>query len=195
MTLRRFSRRFLSLYTAAGAADAPAEQLRRLAFSRWDRIRMRVAENPNTPPDVLAHLAKDSCHDVRVAVATNPACPLDVVQMVAQDEDIVVRHGLAQSINVPASVLQVLADDDNAWVRGEALKTLEILRTWTQQELADARAQIKIDQACWSRLVGRKLGDVRELYAKKAKDKITAANRLSKRLKRFFMPRHRFRSA
>lgn len=195
MMLRRFSRRFLNFYTAAGAPDTSAAQLRRLAFSRWDRIRMRVAENPNTLADVLQRLAKDSCPDVRVAVATNPACPLNIVHLVAQDDDIVVRHALAQSIDVPVSVLKDLANDDNAWVRGEALKTLEILRTWTQQELADARTQIKLDQACWSRLFGRKLGDVRELYAKKPKDKITAASRLYKRAKRFFIPRHRFRSA
>jgi len=191
MTLRRLSRRFLSLYTAAGAPDAPAEQLRRLAWSRWDKIRMRVAENSNTPADVLERLATDTNHDVRVAVATNPACPLDIVEMVAQDSDIVVRHGLAQSINVPVSVLKMLADDDNAWVRGEALKTLEILRTWTQQELADARAQIKVDQASWSRMFGRKLGDARELYAKKPKQSLLA-QRVNQRMKRFFRPRHRF---
>lgn len=73
---------------------------------------------------------------------------------------------MAQSINVPVSVLELLAGDDNAWVRIEADKTLEILRTWTKQELADARAQIKVDQSLLGRAISRYLGRARVFHTR-----------------------------
>lgn len=158
MTVKRLSQRLLQLYVAAGATTTPAEKLAKLANSRCERIRIRVAENDNTPPDVLMKLAEDTSPEVRVAVATNRYAPLAAVEMVSRDEDVTVRHLMAQSINVPVTVLESLSDDDNAWVRVEANKTLEILRTWTKQELADARAQIKIDQGSLARAISRCLG-------------------------------------
>lgn len=158
MPFKQLSQRLLQLYVAAGATTTPAEKLAKLANSRCERIRIRVAENDKTPPEVLMKLADDESPDVRVAVATNRYAPLAAVEKVSRDQDVSVRHLMAQSINVPVSVLETLSDDDNAWVRIEANKTLEILKTWTRQELADARAQIKIDQGSLSRAISRYLG-------------------------------------
>lgn len=158
MPFKRLSQRLLQLYVAAGATTTPVEKLAKLANSRCERIRIRVAENESTPPDVLMKLAKDNSPEVRVAVATNRYAPLAAIEKISCDEDVSVRHLMAQSINVPVSVLESLADDDNAWVRIEADKTLEILRTWTKQELADARAQIKDDQGSLERAISRYLG-------------------------------------
>ncbi len=158
MPFKRLSHRLLQLYVAAGATTTPPEKLAKLATSRCERIRIRVAENESTPPEVLMKLAKDNNPEVRVAVATNRYAPLAAVEKVSRDEDIAVRHLMAQSINVPVSVLESLRDDDNAWVRIEADKTLEILNTWTKQELADARAQINDDQGSLARVISRCLG-------------------------------------
>lgn len=166
MPFKRLSQRLLQLYVAAGATTTPAEQLARLATSRCERIRIRVAENNSTPPDVLMKLAEDASPEVRVAVATNRYAPLAAVEKVSRDEDVTVRHLMAQSINVPVSVLESLSDDENAWVRIEASKTLEILRTWTKKELADARAQIKYDQGALLRAASRYLGRAKIFHAK-----------------------------
>lgn len=161
MPFKRLSQRLLQLYVAAGATTTPEEKLAKLATSRCERIRIRVAENESTPPEVLLKLAEDTSPEVRVAVATNRYAPLAAIEKVSRDEDVAVRHLMAQSINVPVSVLESLSDDDNAWVRIEADKTLEIMRTWTKQELADARAQIKYDQCSLSRAISRYLGQAK----------------------------------
>lgn len=166
MPFKRLSHRLLQLYVAAGAPTTAPEELRRLAGSRCERIRIRVAENDSTPADVLMKLASDPSPEVRVAVATNRAAPLKAVELVSKDEDVTVRHLMAQSINVPVSVLEFLSDDDNAWVRIEANKTLEILRTWTRQELADARLQIKEDQGAIARAISRRLGKAKMFSAR-----------------------------
>lgn len=111
-------------------------------------------------------LAEDNSPEVRVAVATNRYAPLAAIEQVSRDEDVAVRHLMAQSINVPVSVLESLSDDDNAWVRIEANKTLEILRSWTKQELADARAQIKYDQGSLARAVSRYLGHAKVFHTR-----------------------------
>lgn len=166
MPFKRLSQRLLQLYVAAGAATTPEGKLAKLAISRCERIRIRVAENESTPPDVLMKLAEDNSPEVRVAVATNRCAPLAAIEKVSCDEDVSVRHLIAQSINVPVSVLESLRDDDNAWVRIEAGKTLEILRTWTKKELADARAQIKDDQNSLGRAISRYLGRARVFHTR-----------------------------
>lgn len=166
MPFKRLSQRHLQLYVAAGAPETPVEKLAKLAASRCERIRVRVAENESTPPDILLKLADDASAEVRVAVATNRYAPLAAVEKVSRDDDVTVRHLMAQSINVPVSVLESLSDDDNAWVRIEAEKTLQILHTWTKQELADARAQIKYDQGSLTRAVSRYLGHARVFHTR-----------------------------
>lgn len=166
MPFKRLNQRLLQLYVAAGAPTTPPEKLAKLATSRCERIRIRVAENESTPAGVLLKLAEDNSPEVRVAVATNRYAPLAAIEQVSRDEDVAVRHLMAQSINVPVSVLESLSDDDNAWVRIEANKTLEILRTWTKQELADARAQIKYDQGLLARAVSRYLGHARVFHTR-----------------------------
>lgn len=166
MPFKRLSQRLLQIYVVAGATSTPVEKLAKLATSRCERIRIRVAENESTPPDVLMKLAEDSSPDVRVAVATNRYAPLAAMEKISRDEDVTVRHLMAQSINVPVSVLESLREDDNAWVRIEADKTLEILRTWTRQELADARAQIKEDQDSLSRAISRYLGRAKVFHTR-----------------------------
>lgn len=163
MPLRRLSQKLLQLYVAAGANTTSTEKLRKLASSRCDKIRMRVAENASTPSDVLAVLAEDHSADVRIAAATNRSTPLQAVQKVATDPDISIRHLIAQSINSPESVLNALREDENPWVRMEAEKTLQILRTWSGQELANARAQIKLDQSAFVRAISRRIGSARTL--------------------------------
>ena len=131
------------MYIMAGSPSATPELLMRLGHSRFDKIRLRVAENPHTPVDLLQELAKDANHDIRVAVATNPSSPADLVHRLATDDNIVVRHGLAQDISTANHILDQLSHDDNPWVSGEARKTLQILNSWTRQQLSDERDNIR----------------------------------------------------
>jgi len=126
-------------YVLAGSENARIEQLRLLSEHYCDKIRLRVAENPKTPPDILWSLSQDANHDVRIAVAGNPACEQSVLDRLAKDADVIVRHGIAQNILTPLSVLQLLADDDNGWVRGEAVRSLDIIASHSGDEVANRR--------------------------------------------------------
>jgi hypothetical protein len=145
------------MYIMAGSPNASSEQLRKLASTSLDKIRLRVAENQNAPIDILETLSSDPSHDVRVAVATNPSTPRQLVEKLAQDNDIVVRHGLAQDIGTPIAVLNQLSQDENGWVNGEARKTLHILATWSEKQLSDKREAMRIRKRSIQRRFERKL--------------------------------------
>lgn len=136
---RSLNKELLEQYILAGSADTSPEKLRVLAEHFCDKIRLRVAENPATPPELLWNLAHDANHDVRVAAGCNPSADESVLNLLVRDADIIVRHGLAQSIDTPRQLLEGLADDDNGWVRGEALKSLAILDSKSGDEVARQR--------------------------------------------------------
>ena len=87
-------RHWLSMYIMAGSPNASSEQLRKLASTSLDKIRLRVAENQNAPIDILETLSSDPSHDVRVAVATNPSTPRQLVEKLR-----ISVHQLPSSIN------------------------------------------------------------------------------------------------
>ncbi len=112
-------------YIKAGSADCAVEEMEELAKSKYDRIRLRVAENPNSPHHVLELLAKDNNPDVRIAVATNPETPLPVSLALAFDEDPNVRLGLAIDFSTPMELLEKLVDDANPYISCRAIQTRE----------------------------------------------------------------------
>lgn len=116
-----------SEYIKAGSADSAVEEMESLAKSKYDRIRLRVAENPNSPQHVLELLAKDGNPDVRVAVATNPQTCLSVSLPLALDEDPNVRLGLATDLSTPMELLEKLVDDVNPYISCRAIQTREVL--------------------------------------------------------------------
>lgn len=141
MEAARLNEDLLDQYILTGSEKAKVEQLRVLAEHFCDKIRLRVAENPATPPELLWNLAHDATPDVRVAAGCNPSADGSVLNLLARDSDIVVRHGLAQSIEIPRTLLEVLADDDNGWVRGEALKSLAIRDSKAVDEVGRQRSR------------------------------------------------------
>lgn len=112
-------------YLRAGREDCTAEELRELAGSQLHWVRLRVAENRNTPSDVLELLAGDPCADVRIAVALNPGASPQVIRKLAKDEDPNVRYGIAEDPHAPYAVLEMLTDDPCPYVSVRARKTIE----------------------------------------------------------------------
>jgi hypothetical protein len=122
-----FSADVLANYVKAGQETTNPQELRLLAESSLDRVRLRVAENPNSPRDVLAHLAKDPVSEIRAAVAVNPACPKKLRTNIAKDEDASVRWVIAEDPHTDPELLRELADDTNPYVSVRAKKTLDAL--------------------------------------------------------------------
>jgi hypothetical protein len=79
--------------------------------------RIRLADNPNTPPETLTHLAEDEDWYVRVWVARNPNTPPKTLTCLADDEDWRVREGVAKNPNTPPEVLAQLTKDKDSDVR------------------------------------------------------------------------------
>ena len=69
-------------------SDASAAQLALLAGHSYIRVRLAVAEHPNTPAEALARLAGDSTSHVRRAVAMHPSTPMAALALLAGDPDV-----------------------------------------------------------------------------------------------------------
>ena len=107
--------------TQVGVADPPAAG--DLVAQVWglNRIqRLRVAENPNTPPDILTQLAGDKDVYVRWGVAANPNTPPDTLVQLAGDKNTDVRWGVAENPNTPADTLVQLTGDKRERVSSAA---------------------------------------------------------------------------
>ena len=69
-------------------SDASAAQLTLLAGHSYIRVRLAVAEHPNSPAEALALLAGDSTSHVRRAVAMHPSTPMAALALLAGDPDV-----------------------------------------------------------------------------------------------------------
>ncbi|KYC39379.1 hypothetical protein WA1_32115 [Scytonema hofmannii PCC 7110] len=70
----------------ASDCDTDAEQLANLAQSRWDWIRLAVAQNPSTPEETLRVLAEDKVFKIRLAVAKNSVTSAQFLAVLAASD-------------------------------------------------------------------------------------------------------------
>lgn len=117
---------WLQDYLNAGKPETSANELRRLAKSNTDRVRLRVAENERAPQDVLTLLASDSNPDVRIAVALNGSTPSSLLKRLVKDSDPSVRYAIAEDPNTSRQILLQLCDDPNPYVAVRATRTLNL---------------------------------------------------------------------
>lgn len=96
------------------------DELREYSEKLTPVIRMKVAENLNTPVDVLAKLSEDEESNVRWVVAMNPQTPTKCLGILALDEDPAVREGVAMNNCTPKEILESLSEDRNGIVRMKA---------------------------------------------------------------------------
>jgi hypothetical protein len=137
-------------YIKAGSPKVSPKLLAALARSVHSKVRLRVAENPNTPEEVLSYLAQDRDAEVRIAVATAGKTPARVVQALARDSDPTVRHGIAEDVLSSIEVLRLLAEDDNAYVSCRAKKTLESLQITAARASARRHTWATSSEQCFA---------------------------------------------
>lgn len=116
-------------YVKAGSQSCSESVLEAMSHSESERIRLRVAENPNTPIDVLELLSTDKSPDVRIAVGTNCSTPPYISFKLAYDSDPDVRLGLADDVNTPIELLERLMKDENPYVACRAEQTRNVIHT------------------------------------------------------------------
>jgi hypothetical protein len=112
--------------------------------------RVRVAENPSTPPEVLAQLALSPFIDIIWEIAGNPNTPPDALERHSQNRNVVmtnIRTRVAENPNTLTSTLERLARDEYPSVRLRValsdhtpLAVLELLLGDSNREVAAAAA-------------------------------------------------------
>lgn len=113
-----------SKYLSIGNPNVSAGELEELSTSPWMKVRMRVAEHPNTPSHVLLLLAKDVDPEVRMSVANNPNVTMQILSWLTNDEAADVRFYLAEDPKLPRHLLVKLSQDENPYVVQRAELTL-----------------------------------------------------------------------
>ena len=70
--------------------------------------RLKLAQNPNTPPEILTILARDEDEDVRWRVAHNPNTPPEILTHLARDKDGDVRYYVERNPNATREIIQTV---------------------------------------------------------------------------------------
>lgn len=98
-------------------SSTTAYRLSQLAKSKNSEIRLRVAEDTNTPADVLSELSRDSVRWVRANVANNSSTPvLDLIRL-SHDREPMVRACVSKNPSTPLEIREQLSNDPISWVR------------------------------------------------------------------------------
>ena len=87
-----------------------------LNFGRLDMSNIDLALNTTTP-ETLERLSNDEDWKVRLEVANNPNTPTETLERLANDDDWVIRWYLATNPNTPPKALERLANDKSYYVR------------------------------------------------------------------------------
>lgn len=111
-------------YLMAGNPRTSAQNLELLAANAAVKVRMRVAENLNTPIGLLDLLSKDEDPEVRMSIANNPNVTPQILERLAGDNSADVRFYLAEDYNLPRILLRRLSEDENPFVAKRAELTL-----------------------------------------------------------------------
>lgn len=73
-----------------------------------DTMKIKIAENTNTPIEILTILSKDKDWYVRYRVAKNTNTPKEGLTILSKDKDRYVRYCVAKNPNTPTEVLTKL---------------------------------------------------------------------------------------
>lgn len=133
-------------HTAGTDWNTDAQQLAQLGQSRWERIRLAVAQNPSASAETLMQLAGDSLFKIPLAVAKNPQTPATILAILAEHSESSIRQAAAQHPNASEEILhQLFPECRDILMNRENLPTSILERffreaatnkpIWQQQEL------------------------------------------------------------
>jgi hypothetical protein len=112
------------------------EQLTNLGQSRWDWIRLAVAQNPSASAQILMQLANDRVLKIQLAVAKNPSTPSDVLAILAEQPEASIQAAIAAHPNATEAILlQLLSSQKSIILSRQNLPALVL-----QQLFEDAIA-------------------------------------------------------
>jgi Leucine rich repeat variant len=113
--------------------DTLPAQLAISATSRWEWIRLTVAQNPFTSAETLLVLAQAEVARIRLAVANNPHTPAAVLQVLAENNEGEVRLLVAKHPHTSEETLHQLFTDCQNVLQGRTDLPLSILERFFEQ--------------------------------------------------------------
>lgn len=133
-------------YSAASDWNTDSQQLAQLGQSRWERVRLAVAQNPSASVETMMQLAGDSLFKIPLAVAKNPQTPATILAVLAEHSESSIRQAVTQHPNASEEVMhQLFPDCWDILMNRENLPTSILERffreaatdkpIWKQQEL------------------------------------------------------------
>ncbi len=103
-------------------------ELASLGKSKWDWIRLKVAQNPSASTETLSELALDRVYKIQLAVAKNPSTSATGLANLLDRKELDVRAALVKHPNADTTILLRLLDyDERAILRRENL-AVEVLQ-------------------------------------------------------------------
>lgn len=106
----------------AGATGNNQRQLERLSASHSVKLRMAVANNPNTPRRVMEVLLVDCCYQVRRELARNQKAPESILKVLADDLWSCVRVSVAANPKTSREIKIKLCQDTHPRVQRVAFR-------------------------------------------------------------------------
>jgi Leucine rich repeat variant len=114
-----------------------AEQLTNLGRSRWDWIRLAVAQNPSASAETLMELANDRVFKIQLAVAKNSGTPSSVLTVLAERPEAVVQAAIAAHPNATETILnQVFPTQQQALMQRKNLPVSILRRFFDERSTA-----------------------------------------------------------
>ncbi|WP_327591421.1 hypothetical protein OHA25_61010 (plasmid) [Nonomuraea sp. NBC_00507] len=132
--------------TLATASTHPTT-LRILAESRFLSVRVKIAENPHTPPETLTELARTPRGIIANTAAANPGVPageLETILLLSDSE--AARLGALRNPTVTRHLIEVAAADPSPYVRSCAAHRTTVVTT-LERLAADSDAFVRAGAA------------------------------------------------
>lgn len=98
--------------------NTDTQQLENLGNSRWDWIRLAVAQNPSTLEETLLKLAGDKIFKIQLAVAKNPATSASVLSVLAEHLEQLMGSFVSAHPNATEEILHNLFTTQQRVIKG-----------------------------------------------------------------------------
>lgn len=119
----------------ASNPNTPPAVLEYLAKSATPRVLERIAENSRTPIELLEKLARSPLSNVRAAVADNSNTPEEILEVLVRDTDTDVRYRMAENPCMPVGMLAKLVLDENPYISARAAQTMTKIAAGTNGQV------------------------------------------------------------
>jgi len=109
-------------------------------------IRMKIAEDTNTPVKTLVQLSRDKDWVVRRGIAQNLNTPAKTLVLLSQDKDDWVRRRVAENPRTPTEALVRLSQDTDGWASYYAVRHPSWTEPSNQERIKELEPLVELEK-------------------------------------------------